>query len=57
MASPRLDESEELEVILKPAGELMQLVRRGELFQSLHVGAVFLALLELGQLQCSGAQP
>jgi ADP-ribose pyrophosphatase len=57
VASPRLDESEELEVILKPAGELMQLVRRGELLQSLHVGAVFLALLELGQLQFSGAQP
>jgi ADP-ribose pyrophosphatase len=38
VASPRLDESEELEVILKPAGELLQLVRGGELLPSLHVG-------------------
>jgi ADP-ribose pyrophosphatase len=57
VASPRPDESEELEVILKPAGELVQLVREGGLLQSLHVGSVFLALLELGQLQFSGAKP
>jgi ADP-ribose pyrophosphatase len=56
VASPRPDAAEELEVILKPASDLIQLVREGGLLQSLHVGAVFLALLALGQLQFSATK-
>lgn len=47
-ASP--GESEQVEVLLQPANVLVDLVRRGELLQSLHVAAVFLALSELGHL-------
>ena len=50
IAEPTPGESEQVEVSLQPMSVLLNLARRGELLQSLHVAAVFLALLELGHL-------
>ena len=39
-----LDETEEIEVVLKPFDELIRMAKNGELFQSMQVSAVFFAL-------------
>lgn len=51
VAEPRLDEIEDLEVVLVPLDRLGELARSGALLQSLHVGSIFFALMELGRLQ------
>ena len=39
-----LDETEDIEVVLKPLEELIRMAKSGELFQSMQVSAVFFAL-------------
>jgi 8-oxo-dGTP pyrophosphatase MutT (NUDIX family) len=51
VAEPRLDDIEELEVVVVPLDRLGGLAREGALLQSLHVGSIFFALAELGRLQ------
>ncbi|TCJ19134.1 NUDIX hydrolase [Flaviaesturariibacter flavus] len=46
-----LDESEELEVLEVSMDEVKALVRGNKMMQSLHVNAVFYALMELGEIR------
>jgi 8-oxo-dGTP pyrophosphatase MutT (NUDIX family) len=39
-----LDDTEEIEVVLKPLDEVISMAKNGELFQSMQVGTVFFAL-------------
>ena len=44
VGSQHLDETEEIEVVLKPLDEVITIAKNGELFQSMQVSAVFYAL-------------
>jgi 8-oxo-dGTP pyrophosphatase MutT (NUDIX family) len=44
VGSQHLDETEEIEVVLKPLDEVITIAKNGELFQSMQVSAVFFAL-------------
>ncbi len=46
-----LDESEEIEVVLVPLDELVQMVQQGKLLHALNVAAIFQALVHLGRIQ------
>jgi ADP-ribose pyrophosphatase len=48
--SQNLDETEEIEVILKPMEAVIAMARNGELLQSMQVSAVFFALAYLGRI-------
>lgn len=50
MAKQQLDETEEIEVILKPWEEVKQILARQELIQTMHVAAFFYAFPKLDQL-------
>ncbi len=50
VAGQHLDETEEIEVILKPLEEVICLARNGELVQSLQVSALFFALAYLNRI-------
>lgn len=50
VAEPKLDEIEELEVVVKPLDRLGRLARDGALLQALHVSSVFFALADLGHV-------
>jgi ADP-ribose pyrophosphatase len=52
---PSPDEHERLEVVTVPVGEVLRLVRRGELVSSSGVAAALLALVEMGVLENGGA--
>ena len=47
---PRLDENEEIEVVLVPAGDVRALVARGEVDAPTSVAGIYLALDALGRL-------
>lgn len=46
-----LDETEELDVVLKPLSEVIELAKKGELPQSLHVSTLFFALAYLDRIK------
>jgi ADP-ribose pyrophosphatase len=50
IASQNLDESEEIEVVLKPLDEVVGMAKNSELFQSMQVTAVFFALAYLDRI-------
>ncbi|MBN1305069.1 MAG: NUDIX hydrolase [Anaerolineales bacterium] len=50
VADQSLDETEEIEVYLKPLNEVLEMVRSGELIQALHVANLFMALMHLGRI-------
>jgi 8-oxo-dGTP pyrophosphatase MutT (NUDIX family) len=45
-----LDESEEIEVVLVPLDELVEMVKQGKLLHALNVAAIFQALVHLGRV-------
>ncbi len=45
-----LDSTEEIEVVLKPLEEVIQMAKQGELLQSMQVAALFFALSYLGRI-------
>jgi len=45
-----LDDTEEIEVLLKPFDEVIRMAKNGELFQSMQVSAVFFALAYLDRI-------
>ena len=47
----KLDETEDVEVVLYTIEELKQLLRENKIVQSLHVSCIFYALNHLGQMQ------
>ena len=47
----KLDESEDVEVVLYSIHELKQLLRENKIVQSLHVSCIFYALNHLGEMQ------
>jgi len=51
---PSPDEHERLEVVTVPVGEVLELVRHGELVSSSGVAAALLALVEMGVLESGG---
>ena len=50
VTEPKLDEAEDLEVLLLEVEEVKELVRNNQMHQSLHVNCIFYALRKLGQL-------
>ena len=44
------DETEELEVVLKPLDEVIEALKNNEFLQSLHVSALFQALIYLNKI-------
>lgn len=50
IAAPVLDDTEQLEVMLLPLEEVIELVHNGGILQALHVGSLFFALQALGRL-------
>jgi ADP-ribose pyrophosphatase len=50
VATQNLDETEEMEVVLKPLNEVITMARNGELFQSMQVSAVFFTLAYLDRI-------
>ena len=51
VASQRLDENEEIEVVLLSIDELKQLLRENNIIQSMHVSCIMYALEKLGELR------
>lgn len=50
IAAPVLDDTEQLEVVLLPLEEVIELMHNGGILQALHVGSLFFALKALGRL-------
>jgi ADP-ribose pyrophosphatase len=50
VADQNLDETEEIEVVLKPLEEVIAMAKNGGLFQSMQVSAVFFALAYFGRI-------
>jgi hypothetical protein len=50
ISEQNLDDTEEIQVSLKPLEEAVQWIKSGELLQSLHVSAFFFALSYMGFL-------
>lgn len=50
IASQKLDENEEIEVVLVTVKELKQLLRENKIIQSMHVSCILYALEKLGEL-------
>jgi ADP-ribose pyrophosphatase len=50
VGSQNLDETEEIEVVLKPLEEVIVMAKNGELLQSMQVSAVFFTLAYLGRI-------
>lgn len=50
VGSQNLDDTEEIEVLLKPFEEVIRMAKNGELFQSMQVSAVFFALAYLDRI-------
>jgi ADP-ribose pyrophosphatase len=50
VGSQNLDETEEIEVVLKPLEEVIAMAKNGELLQSMQVSAVFFTLAYLGRI-------
>ena len=48
ISKPNLDETEQIEVILKPIDEVIDMIRNNEFLQALHVSALTYALIHLG---------
>ena len=46
-----LDETEEIEVYLKPLEEVVAMIREGEFIQALHITTLYLALSQLGRIR------
>lgn len=55
VAEPLTDETEQIETVLMPLTELLDVASRGGLVQALHTAALFLALQALGRLHYSPA--
>lgn len=51
VASQKLDENEEIEVVLLSIGELKQLLRENKIIQSMHVSCIMYALERLNELK------
>lgn len=49
VAEPRLDSTEQIEVVLMPFREVIDMARRGEFLQATHVATLFLASSRLGE--------
>ena len=45
-----MDESEEIEVVLVPLDELMEMVKQGRIMHALNVAVLFQALAYLGRI-------
>jgi ADP-ribose pyrophosphatase len=50
VASQDLDETEEIEVLLRPLNEVIAMAKNSELFQSMQVGALFFTLAYLDRI-------
>ena len=50
VTDPVTDDTEQVETVLMPFTDVIQLARQGGLWQALHVGALFFALHALGRL-------
>jgi ADP-ribose pyrophosphatase len=50
ITAPVLDDTEQLEVMLLPLEEVIELVHNGSILQALHVSSLFFALQALGRL-------
>lgn len=50
VTQPTLDETEQIETELIPLKGVMGLIKRGEIYQALHVASLFFALRELGAI-------
>jgi 8-oxo-dGTP pyrophosphatase MutT (NUDIX family) len=50
VVSQNLDETEEIEVVLKPLEEVIAMAKHGELLQSMQVSAIFFALAYLDRI-------
>ena len=50
VAGQHLDDTEEIEVLLKPLDEVIGMAKRSELFQSMQVSALFFALAYLDRI-------
>lgn len=48
VAEARLDENEQIDLVLVPLKEFIELLRVGELCQALHVGSALFALMQMG---------
>jgi ADP-ribose pyrophosphatase len=50
VAEQKLDANEEIDIILMPLDELIQMVLENKLDQSMHINCIFYALLRMGKL-------
>ena len=51
VAEQKLDENEEIEILLVSVDELKQLLRENKIIQSMHVTCIMYALVKLGELK------
>lgn len=51
VSEPIFDETEQIEIVLMPLGEAVELVRKNGFFQALHVGSIFFALNHLERFE------
>lgn len=50
ISEPKLDETEQIEIVLKPLEEVIEMVKNGEFINALYISSMFFALRKLGKL-------
>jgi 8-oxo-dGTP pyrophosphatase MutT (NUDIX family) len=51
VSEPKLDDSEQIEVVLIPLKSLLHMIEKGEIIQSLHISSVLKAMKTMGRLK------
>ncbi len=51
VANPKLDSTEQIEVVLLPLVKVIELIGNGGILQALHISSLFFALQKLGKVQ------
>lgn len=48
-ATPQLDDTEQIDIVLTPLRKVIELIEEGDILQVLHISSIFLALKKLGK--------
>ncbi len=49
-ATPQLDDTEQIDVVLTPLRRAVKLIEEGDIFHALHISSIFLSLKKLGKI-------
>lgn len=50
VSEQKLDETEQIDIVLRPFDEILNIIDRGEIMNAMHVASIFMALRKLGKI-------